>query len=122
MLDFDLERMLVEQVIRRSNRKIELMFEYASTKTLRNMVTLGHRALHFSGHGFKDSLAFEDEHGGLHMVVVNQLRHLCAAGGKKVAKLLERHQTLKRACSLCSFQHVIHRVLAKRSFKLVSPM
>ena len=86
MLDFDLERMLVEQVIRRSNRKIELMFEYASTKTLRNMVTLGHRALHFSGHGFKDSLAFEDEHGGLHMVVVNQLRHLCAAGGKKSSK------------------------------------
>ena len=84
MLDFDLERMVVEQVIRTSGRKIELMFEYASTKTLRNMVTLGYRALHFSGHGSPDSLAFEDDRGGLHVVPVRQLKSLCAAGKKGV--------------------------------------
>ena len=86
MLDFDLERMVVEQVIRTSGRKIELMFEYASTKTLRNMVTLGYRALHFSGHGSPDSLAFEDDRGGLHVVPVRQLKSLCAAGKKGVSE------------------------------------
>ena len=92
MLDFDLERMVVENVIRTSRRRIELMFEYASTKTLRNMVTLGYQALHFSGHGSPDSLAFEDDRGGLHIVPNRQLRSLCSAGSSASGK---KHRGVK---------------------------
>ena len=63
------------------------------------MVTLGCRAIHYSGHGSPDCLSFEDGMGGLHIVQADTLRRLCAAGrgrGRARSKVdkLEKQATI----------------------------
>ena len=67
--------------MKEASRDIELRFDFASTEKLRNITTLGCQAIHYSGHGHPDYLSFEDGAGALHMVDVETLRSLCAAGG-----------------------------------------
>ena len=80
MLAFDNEREIVCQCFREASRDIDLKFDTATTHRLRTNVTLGCRALHYSGHGHENFLTFEDGKGGLHAVNVQELRTLCSAG------------------------------------------
>ena len=83
-LDYVGERETLVQVFREAQRDIGLRFDFATTDTLRTAVTLGCRALHFSGHGHPHCLNFEDGRSGLQFVTVEQLRALCQAGGHKL--------------------------------------
>ena len=80
MLAFDNEREIVCQCFREASRDIDLKFDTATTHRLRTNVTLGCRALHYSGHGHENFLTFEDGKGGLHAVNAQELRTLCSAG------------------------------------------
>ena len=51
-----------------SGREIAISFEPATTDALRRVVTMGTTVLHYSGHGEETFLAFEDGHGGTHML------------------------------------------------------
>jgi len=80
MLAFDNEREIVCQCFREASRDIDLKFDTATVHRLRTSVTLGCRALHYSGHGHENFLTFEDGKGGLHAVNEVELRQLCGAG------------------------------------------
>jgi hypothetical protein len=83
-LDYASERETLVQVFHEAQRDIGLRFDFATTDTLRSAVTMGCRALHFSGHGHPHCLNFEDGRSGLQFVTVDQLRALCQAGGHKL--------------------------------------
>ncbi len=84
MLNFKNERDTLWQVFREAQRDIGLHFNFATTERLRTAVTLGCRALHFSGHGHPEWLNFEDGKSGLQLVTVETLRNLCGAGVSKL--------------------------------------
>eukprot|EP00742_Colponemidia_sp_Colp-10_P009413 GILJ01010261.1.p1 GENE.GILJ01010261.1~~GILJ01010261.1.p1 ORF type:complete len:2314 (-),score=385.58 GILJ01010261.1:161-7102(-) len=83
VLPYQVERDLLKQCLRDSHRNIGLRLEFATTDTLRTSVTLGCKAVHYSGHGNPLALSFEDQKGGLHVVDVETLRKLFAAGKKE---------------------------------------
>lgn len=61
MLEFDLERELLVQSFQEAGCDVRLRMDFATTERLRTAVTLGCRALHYSGHGHKERLTFEGE-------------------------------------------------------------
>ncbi|CAM9612898.1 unnamed protein product, partial [Phaeothamnion confervicola] len=79
-LDHDLEREMLWSTLRESGRDVGVVYDFATARRLRTAVTLGCRALHYSGHGHQSYLAFETNVGGLHPMRLDQLRDLCAAG------------------------------------------
>lgn len=83
-LDYASERETLVQVFQEAERDVGLRFDFATTDTLRSAVTMGCKALHFSGHGHPHCLNFEDGRSGLQFVTVDQLRALCQAGGLKL--------------------------------------
>ena len=52
-------------------RSIEVRVEAATSDTLRTLVTLGSRALHYSGHGHPDFLSFENGRGGNSLIKIS---------------------------------------------------
>ena len=80
MLDFEKEREIICQCFREASRDIDVKFDTATTSRLRTSVTLGCRALHYSGHGHRQFLTFEDGKGGLHWISTDELKNLCGAG------------------------------------------
>ena len=82
MLDYGSERDMICQLFREVRRDIAVHFDFATTDKLRTAVTMGCRALHFSGHGHPNCLNFEDGRSGLQLVTVETLRDLCIAGSK----------------------------------------
>ena len=84
LLFFDQEREQLMQSLMESGSDIIPRFDFCTTDTLRTAVTLGARALHYSGHGHRNQLTFEDGAGGLQLVPVAMLRSLCAAGSHKL--------------------------------------
>jgi hypothetical protein len=84
MLNYKSEKDTLWQVFREGQRDIDLHFNFATTDQLRSAVTLGCKALHFSGHGHPDWLNFEDGRSGLQIVTVERLEKLCSAGGIKL--------------------------------------
>lgn len=78
----------LEEGCREVNRQLEVRVEPATTDSLRSLVTLGCRVLHFSGHGHPDFLPFENGRGGIHAVETHVLRQLFAAGGSTTTKLV----------------------------------
>jgi hypothetical protein len=84
LLFFDQEREQLVQSLMESGSDICARFDFCTTDTLRSAVTLGARALHYSGHGHRNLLTFEDGAGGLQLVPVDMLRSLCAAGSHKL--------------------------------------
>lgn len=83
-LDYANEREVLVHVFKEAQRDISVRFDFATTDILRSAVTLGCRALHFSGHGHPQCLNFEDGRSGLQFVTVDMLRGLCQAGGLKL--------------------------------------
>lgn len=84
ILNYKNEKDTLWQVFREGQRDIDLHFNFATTDQLRTAVTLGCKALHFSGHGHPDWLNFEDGKSGLQIVTVERLEKLCSAGGIKL--------------------------------------
>jgi Peptidase family C25 len=68
-------------VFREVRRDISLSFDFATTDSLRTALSLGCRALHFSGHGHPSCLIFEDGQSGLQNISVDALKNLVTAGG-----------------------------------------
>ncbi|CAI5745926.1 unnamed protein product [Peronospora destructor] len=62
-------------------RRISVVAKFANTDTFRAMITLGCRALHFSGHGNENHLYFEDGMGLVHPIPHKGLQELFSAGG-----------------------------------------
>jgi hypothetical protein len=62
-------------------RQITVCAKFANTENFRSMITLGCRALHFSGHGDEKHLYFEDGMGLVHPIPHNALQELFSAGG-----------------------------------------
>eukprot|EP00753_Platysulcus_tardus_P003470 PLAT12458.18.p1 GENE.PLAT12458.18~~PLAT12458.18.p1 ORF type:complete len:1521 (+),score=744.58 PLAT12458.18:631-4563(+) len=79
-LNYDVERELLRQTVMETDRHIKLRFDFATTVALRSVVTMGCRAIHYSGHGSEGGLSFEDGHGGFQLVEHGTLRKLVAAG------------------------------------------
>ncbi len=71
-------------MFREARKDIGIKIDFATTDTLRSAVTLGCRALHFSGHGHKVCLNFEDGRSGLQFVSTDTLRDLCTCGESRL--------------------------------------
>ena len=82
LLDFPHEKEILVRCFKEASRDISLDFDTATTQQLRTHVTLGCRALHFSGHGHQGEgfLVFEDGKGGVQFATPKNLRDLCGAG------------------------------------------
>jgi hypothetical protein len=83
-LDYAGEREALVQVFHEAKRDVGLRFDFATTEALRTVVTLGCKALHFSGHGHPHCLNFEDGRSGLQFITIEQLSELCKAGDLKL--------------------------------------
>ena len=80
-LDVKLEKRLLLRSLREAGRQVRVRFETATSDNLRKMVTMGTRALHYSGHGLENELVFQDKYGQHHGLDVDKLRELITAGG-----------------------------------------
>jgi len=90
-LDHELEREILWQVFKEASRDIDLSFDCATMKRLLAHMTVGCTCLHFSGHGHKSHLTFEDGRGGMHWLAVNILRDVIsrnAQGGSAPFKFV----------------------------------
>jgi hypothetical protein len=58
VLDYSNERDALVQVLREVNRDISVVYEFATTDTLRTALSFGCRALHFSGHGHPQCVSY----------------------------------------------------------------
>jgi hypothetical protein len=75
-----MERERLSEILSRSRRRIQIAFETATTDNVRAVLTLGARALHYSGHGEESCLAFEDGVGSTHQITPPLLASTCIAG------------------------------------------
>ncbi|GMH50210.1 hypothetical protein TrVE_jg705, partial [Triparma verrucosa] len=87
MLDFEKEREIICQCFREASRDIDLKFDTATTSRLRTSFTLGCKAVHYSGHGHRSFLTFEDGKGGLHWISPQELKQLCGAGSSEEGRV-----------------------------------
>ena len=119
MLDYGAERDMLCQLFREVRRDISVHFDFATTDRLRTAVTLGCRALHFSGHGHPSCLNFEDGRSGLQLVTVETLRDLCIAGGSKLEFVFVSACHSKRAGEAFAQAGVKHVVCVKVDARLL---
>ena len=93
-LDLKTERDAILSALRRAGRRVDVVCDFCTTRTLRALLTEGCRMLHYSGHGFsyvdragveRARLAFEDGVGGTHALEVEKLTDLVAAGAEPAA-------------------------------------
>ena len=83
-LDFDAERDLLLQSLSSSQRSLRLFVSHATTQQLLRVMTVGCRALHYSGHGMAGGcLAFESDGGDMHAVDVQALHQMMTAGQRR---------------------------------------
>lgn len=73
-LDIEGETALLIKALTDSRKNINLYRTIATVDNLLSCIVKGCRALHFSGHGFTDSLAFEGEDGSMHQMDQNSLQ------------------------------------------------
>lgn len=83
-LDFEKERERILDSLNEARRVVNVRFETATADVLRTLLTLGCRALHYSGHGMPDFLAFENGRGAVHPLEPGTLHSLLAAGGNRL--------------------------------------
>lgn len=81
-LDFDRERGQLMNTLRESGRALTVRTEVATAENLRTMLTLGCRVLHYTGHGMKGCLVFENGFGSCHFLEANELRRLFQTQGR----------------------------------------
>ena len=83
-LDYRSERDALVQVFREVHRDLSVSFDFATTSSLINAVQMGCRAIHFSGHGHPQGLYFENGRSGLHVLKMEELRHILKPGDNKL--------------------------------------
>lgn len=81
LLDFEAERQLLLDTFNEAGRLVEIRIEAATADLFQTLLTLGCRAVHYSGHGNRDFLAFENGQGEAHLLDANQLKQLLASAG-----------------------------------------
>ena len=79
-LDYASERDALVEVFKEVHRDVSLCFDFATTEKMRDALSCGCRAMHFSGHGHPKSLYFEDGRGGLQIIDKDRLKGLLQAG------------------------------------------
>lgn len=79
-LDFDSERDQLFKTLNEAKKAIRLQMEVATSDNLLRLLTMGCRAIHYTGHGMESFLAFEDDEGKMHPMDPVQLRELLEAG------------------------------------------
>ncbi len=91
LLDLKTERDTVIGALQRSGRGLDVIVDFCTTRTMRDVLTSGCRLLHYSGHGTSlvepggarhECLAFENGEGGTHAVRVERLTALVGAGAE----------------------------------------
>eukprot|EP01083_Nonionella_stella_P202057 738552_1 len=82
-LDIQAEKRLLLDCLKESNKSVRIRCEVATSSSLQKVVTLGCRALHYSGHGFTGCLAFEDGKGEMHELDVCALSNLVKGSNLK---------------------------------------
>jgi hypothetical protein len=80
-LDFETEKNLLFQTLTEARKKITLAMDVATSDNLRRLVTIGCTAIHYTGHGMQNCLAFEDGEGKMHAMDPKTLKSLVSAGG-----------------------------------------
>ncbi|MES1911438.1 MAG: hypothetical protein MHM6MM_003865 [Cercozoa sp. M6MM] len=81
-IDVAAELAQLHEILAASNRAVTMHAAVGTSRQLRTLMTLGCRALHYSGHGLQGSgaLALEDDDGRLHALHTRTLAQLLAAG------------------------------------------
>jgi len=74
------ERALLFNTLNQAQKAIRLRMEVATSDNLLRLITMGVRAIHYTGHGMPACLAFEDEEGKMHPMDPAQLKELVEAG------------------------------------------
>jgi hypothetical protein len=88
LLDIAGEIQQLKETFREAGKDIRVRFESATSDNFRMLVTSGCKAIHYSGHGLQNCLAFEDPNGAMHMLNTEKLQALVSAGGLMVKLLL----------------------------------
>mmetsp|Transcript_22954 Transcript_22954/g.55685 ORF Transcript_22954/g.55685 Transcript_22954/m.55685 type:complete len:793 (+) Transcript_22954:77-2455(+) len=81
-LDLRTEQKAFMDTIERSQKRFRFKRDFATVRRLSTNLMLGCRALHYTGHGLHNGLAFEDECGAMHIVPTETLRDMISAGAK----------------------------------------
>jgi hypothetical protein len=98
-------------------RKVDLSVQFATTEAFRAMITLGVRALHFSGHGSPKCFYFEDGIGTVHPVSYEHLKLLCDVRPQLPLRLVVVQSCYSEHASAfvsCGIPHVISINIGKR--------
>jgi hypothetical protein len=80
-LDFDMEREVMWQCLKEASRDIELSFDNATHDRLLATIAKRCSCLHYSGHGHKKYLPFEDGTGGPNWFRVQDVKNLIEGKG-----------------------------------------
>ena len=106
-LDAGRELADLEGWLREPGQAVELYVEWAETERLqRALLRRRFDVLHYTGHGNRDALAFEDGRGGLHRLSSRNLADLVCPGGELVFRLAflsacpTRESWRQRCCKL----------------------
>lgn len=81
LLDIVSEKEAILNELSASNRTVTIRIGFATTQTLAHGIRDGFNILHFSGHGNKQYLIFEDGKGGCHLVKGAYLKKLIGVAG-----------------------------------------
>ena len=79
-LDFEGERQFLSRALTDSGRALRLLTSHATTQQLQQLLMVGCRVLHYSGHGLATCLAFESDAGDMHAVDAATLHSMMVAG------------------------------------------
>eukprot|EP00946_MAST-07B_sp_MAST-7B-sp1_P005406 g5406.t1 len=79
-LDLTREKRMLVDALHESRRDVSIRFDNATSDNLSKVLTLGCRALHYSGHGVEGELVFEDGYGKAHFLKSAALGALLRAG------------------------------------------
>ncbi|OQS01448.1 hypothetical protein ACHHYP_00761 [Achlya hypogyna] len=92
-------------------REIDLNVQFATSDNFQAMMTLGCRALHFSGHGSPKCLYFEDQESAVHPMVTDELRRCFFGGAQSPLRLVVVQACHSHNCAsaflACGVPHVI---------------
>lgn len=79
-LAIDTELDLFSALFARTGKSVRVRYDVATIKKLQEMIIRQCRVIHYTGHGLKNSLVFEDEVGEAYMVPLDRLRALVRTG------------------------------------------
>ncbi|ETV66052.1 hypothetical protein, variant 4 [Aphanomyces astaci] len=92
------------------SREVTLSVHFATSDSLRSLMTLGCRAFHFSGHGSPQHLYFEDGLGTVHPIPIHDLKNLCVSHNSPLRLVVVQacySHNVATAFLACGIPHVI---------------